>query len=94
MDVDRRRHVDMSTVNRLEKCSLVDVYQEKCSGVDGQHQRNKKIVFFNYEKMIFFFFQNFEFLRYFCHKNLNQALMPKVPKNQNFGKKIVFTKCL
>ena len=29
MDVDGRQHVD-----GLEKCSLVDVDQEKCSGVD------------------------------------------------------------
>ena len=27
-----------------------------------------------------FFLKNFDFLRYFWHKNPNQALMPKVPK--------------
>ena len=32
MDVDRRRRA--STVDGLEKCSLVDVDQEKCSGID------------------------------------------------------------
>ena len=33
--VDKRRQA--STVNHLEKCSLVDVDQEKCSIVDVDH---------------------------------------------------------
>ena len=37
MDVDRRRHSNQrgraSTVDGLEKCSLVNIDQEKCSGV-------------------------------------------------------------
>ena len=44
MDFDQRRHVDRrrraSTVDGLEKCSLVDVDQEKCSGVDVDRSRS------------------------------------------------------
>ena len=38
MDVDGRRRA--STIDGLEKCSLVDVYQEKCSGVDVDRSRS------------------------------------------------------
>ena len=40
----------------------------------------KKSLFLNSKIMKFFLFQDFDFLRYFWHKNPNQALMPKVPK--------------
>ena len=38
MDVDGRRRA--STIDGLEKCSLVDVDQEKCSGVDVDRSRS------------------------------------------------------
>ena len=33
-----------------------------------------------FENNEIYFFQNFDFLRYFWHKDLKQALMPKVPQ--------------
>ena len=45
----RRRVSSASTINRLEKCSLVDLDQGKSSVI----------------------FQNFEFLKYFWHKNID-----------------------
>ena len=42
MDVDQRRQA--STVDGLEKCSLVNVDQEKCSGVNLDRQRSTFII--------------------------------------------------
>ena len=63
----------VNSVDRLEKCSLVNIDQEKCIDVDidsdSQRQPNKKNVFLYSEKKNFIF-QNFDFLRYFWHKKL------------------------
>ena len=70
MDVNHQR----STLT--EKSAVVDIddifhdilYGKKCSQM-------------NFKKYIFF--QNFDFLRYFWHKDPKQALMPKVQEKKS-----------
>ena len=75
--------MDVDSVDRPPASTNVDCWRQlekklKCTFHDQLYY--KKYYYVDSDKIIFFIFQNFEFLLYFCHENLKQILMPKIPQ--------------